>query len=230
MNAYTYKSPRFLAKLVTASFFIYVVGMVWMLYGYVKGIGYMNTLDSGVEVEQHLLDAWDATYGGFELKLLGWQLVGAVIFCFWTYRVVANAHAFGAPGESPGMAVGSYFIPFINLWRPYKAITETWIASDPAAIPGAHGDAWAQRGASAPGYFLAWWLTWTLSNLASYAALRADTDTPTPSELASNFRVLIGVNVIELVALGLMFAVVWSLTRRQEQRNASGIATATVFT
>jgi hypothetical protein len=230
MNAYTYKSPRFLAKLVTASFFIYVAGIVWMSIGLVKGIGYMNALESGEPFDQEGLAAWAESFDGIEWKLIAFQVAGIIAFCFWVHRVVSNVHAFGLPGESPGMAVGSFFIPILNLWRPYKAITETWIASDPNALPGGNGDHWTQSRTSAPPYYLAWWIIWLVARISAKGIERFAGSNPTPSEAASSMSALLGAVAIELVALGLMFAVVWNLTRRQEQRHANGIATATVFT
>jgi hypothetical protein len=58
-------------------------------------------------------------------------LVLVVIFCIWIYRANYNARQLGATDMkfSPGWAVGWYFIPIANLWKPYQAMCEIWQAS-----------------------------------------------------------------------------------------------------
>jgi len=92
-------------------------------------------------------------------------LVVLVLFCIWTYRANHNARQLGAPDMqfTPGWAVGWYFIPIANLWKPYQAMREIWQAS---ANP-AH---WQQqpRGPILP----LWWTLLLLSNVISTASLR----------------------------------------------------------
>jgi hypothetical protein len=92
-------------------------------------------------------------------------LVVLVLFCIWTYRANHNARQLGAPDMqfTPGWAVGWYFIPIANLWKPYQAMCEIWQAS---ANP-AH---WQQqpRGPILP----LWWTLLLLSNVISTASLR----------------------------------------------------------
>ena len=57
----------------------------------------------------------------------------ALILCYifvgrWIYRTNANAHSFGTGDMSitPGWAIGWYFIPIANLFKPYEGMKETW--------------------------------------------------------------------------------------------------------
>lgn len=59
------------------------------------------------------------------------QIYCAVVFCIWIYRAfknLADLRRFGLK-TSPGLAVGSYFIPFLNFYMPYKSMRELWNAS-----------------------------------------------------------------------------------------------------
>ena len=48
----------------------------------------------------------------------------------WIYRASVNAHAITDEMTiSPGWAVGWYFIPFANLFKPFQAMREIWHAS-----------------------------------------------------------------------------------------------------
>jgi len=64
-------------------------------------------------------------------------ITGAVLFCRWLHRAYEdNSHLGGRPLKfSPSYAVGSFFIPVVNLWQPYQAIRDLYVASDPRPLP-----------------------------------------------------------------------------------------------
>jgi hypothetical protein len=50
---------------------------------------------------------------------------GYVVFMVWQFRAARAARNLGIPAEhSPGLGVGSYFIPIVNLWFPYQALRD----------------------------------------------------------------------------------------------------------
>ncbi len=55
----------------------------------------------------------------------------AVLFLRWIYFANKNARSLGATGMTftPGWAIGYYFIPIINLYKPRRAMIEIWQAS-----------------------------------------------------------------------------------------------------
>ncbi len=54
-------------------------------------------------------------------------LTAFVFHCIWTYRVVSLVQLRGErPRFSPGLAVGSWFIPFANLAMVPMALTDAW--------------------------------------------------------------------------------------------------------
>ncbi len=58
-------------------------------------------------------------------------LCGIVFFCMWVHRACFAARAI-APGQvrhSPAWAVGSYFVPFINLVLPFLIMKQIWKAA-----------------------------------------------------------------------------------------------------
>lgn len=70
-------------------------------------------------------------------------------FMMWTFRAAHNLRALGALAlkTTPGWAVGWYFVPIANLWKPYQAGIEIWQASQsPFSI----------ERRSAPAYLKAW--------------------------------------------------------------------------
>lgn len=104
------------------------------------------------------------------------QLVVLVLtFVFvgrWIYHSAKNVRLFGAVGLSirPGWAVGWYFIPIANLWKPYQAMKEIWQAS-------VSPENWADQ--YRPGLMPAWWTLWLISNVADRFAYRLSNDATT---------------------------------------------------
>lgn len=58
-------------------------------------------------------------------------VVSGFLILKWVYRANSNARRLGATHLrfTPGWAVGWYFIPLLNLVRPYQAMKEIWRAS-----------------------------------------------------------------------------------------------------
>ncbi len=68
------------------------------------------------------------------LELVG-RVVCAVLFLIWLYRVFANLRVIGARNLefSPGWAVGWWFVPFLNLGKPFQVVRELYTESHNAA-------------------------------------------------------------------------------------------------
>lgn len=58
-------------------------------------------------------------------------LISIIMVCMWIYRAHANLRAAGVTGleTSPGWAIGWFFIPILNLFKPFEAMRELWHAS-----------------------------------------------------------------------------------------------------
>jgi len=85
-------------------------------------------------------------------------LFTSVVFARWIIASHKTVRALGAQGMTitPGWAVGYYFIPFINLVRPYTAMKELWCASvDPQ-----HATTQV-----APSLLPGWWTLWIINGV-----------------------------------------------------------------
>lgn len=68
---------------------------------------------------------------GFRVLLGMAALTTAIVVSRWIHRANSNARALGAMemAFTPRGAVGWYFVPIANLWKPYQAMREIWKAS-----------------------------------------------------------------------------------------------------
>jgi hypothetical protein len=116
------------------------------------------------------------------LALFAVNLATAIAVCLWIYRAYDNLASLRAAGRrySPGWAVGSFFIPVLNLFRPCQVVQEIWRASDPAA-PAEDRYAWQGR----PGSVLVglWWAFWLVSDILGGILFRMGlSPNPAPDE------------------------------------------------
>ena len=98
-------------------------------------------------------DANDDRQQRIGLLNLAVVLITAIAFLKWIYRANLNSRGFGARGMAftPGWAIGCYFVPILNLFKPYQGMKEIWMVSvDP--------ESWE---AQPPSPLLGcWWALW----------------------------------------------------------------------
>ena len=210
----SYVSPRSRARLTKALLIAgAIVSVVSMVAGALELI--FPTFDPEAEIQ-------DNPGGlGITLLLAGLGVLQILIYivtviCFlrWLYRSYKNLESFAIPtgsiSYSAGWAVGSFFIPFVNLVVPYRAIKELWRNSAANAL---------LRNASPPAYFPLWWLFWLLAGFASRIYYRISFR----EDISREVIAIGGVLGAALTTIAAIFAVVVveEITRRQEEASSS---------
>jgi hypothetical protein len=92
---------------------------------------------------------------------LGFLVLSATLLLVWKFHVNACLRRTDVIGlrYTPGGCIGWYFVPIAQLFKPYQAMRELWIAADP--YPYDH------RRDDAAGWVTAWWSTGILAALAA---------------------------------------------------------------
>lgn len=92
-------------------------------------------------------------------------VVSGIWILRWIYVACSNARslAAGPVKFSPGWSVGWYFIPFLNLWKPYQAMKEIWRVSANPGNPDIGDDS---------GLLSLWWFLYIVVSFSGNAAFR----------------------------------------------------------
>jgi hypothetical protein len=147
-------------------------------------------------------------------------IVALVLFLRWVHLSYRNLIELGTRDLrfTPGWAVGYWFVPVLNIWRPAEVLGDLWRATDPRADDGA----WRSLRSSP---LIGWW--WAIGLVVGPVAWAAQAmPAETISELQSKNAVLIVVHALEVAAGACLFAVVGKLTARQDARAAAHVREA----
>ena len=147
-------------------------------------------------------------------------LTTAIFFLTFLYRAHENLPALGARKNllqySSGWTVGSFFVPFVCLVVPYRAVKELWQRSQPVpeGVPGLYG-----YQPDPPDYFAVWWLFWILANIGNNVLFRIGDRAEPQSALPLPWLNAL-VNGIEIGAAVCLMFVVNSIEKRQAETSA----------
>jgi hypothetical protein len=145
---------------------------------------------------------------------LPWYVVTVITFLMWKHRAHRNLPALGANDLkfSPRGAVGWYFCPLLNLFRPYQVMREISNASNSACLS-IDGSAWRNR--NAPAVVRLWWASFLIMNVVANAVARAVDIADSPGA----FQFVAAASMVDcaITATAATFAigVVWLIDRRQ---------------
>ncbi|MCZ6749577.1 MAG: DUF4328 domain-containing protein [bacterium] len=177
--------------------------------------------ESGSYSEEALTesDTRQVTIAGMQVVMYA---VAAIAFLLWVYRANRQVRVLGAAGLrfTPGWAVGWWFVPVMNLFRPYQVVKEVWLASAPGAVPEG-GEDWKQG--RAPGLLGWWWglviLEWVVGRISMQLSVQADT----LDALLAASQATLAVDLLDLVLTALAILVVRGIALRlHERRTAVG--------
>jgi hypothetical protein len=182
-------------------------------------ISLLGRVIDGDDVSLDSLQASDTRQGVAGALELGVLILSAVTFIRWFAPAYRNLPSLGAPNLrfTPGWAIGAWFVPVLNLWRPKQIANDIWRGSDPEA-PAELSATLQQRPVA--GIVTAWWVVWLVSSGVGRFGRGAWFDNGSVESLRS-VAVFDAVGlVIEIVAALLTIAVVRRVTAMQSARSA----------
>src|ERR671914_512028 len=149
---------------VVALLTLIVVDVVAVVFSIVE-LAMLDRLIAGEPVSDSEIDASNTRASAIGLIQTALLIAVAVFFIRWLRLAYRNADVV-APGVrryKHGWAIGAWFVPFLNLWRPKQIVNDVWRAGDPAGAPHA---------APLPAWLNLWWAGWVITNVLAQVAGR----------------------------------------------------------
>jgi|RhiMetdeSRZDD1v2_1073273.scaffolds.fasta_scaffold677685_1 hypothetical protein len=220
----TFVSGQGIAFIVAAGLSIYILISLAGASLDISQIGTLSKTPPGLRTPSIELTASEAAMLLIRVLMIGVAMVTAIFFLIWIYRAHKNLRALDATDlkYTPGWAIGGFFVPILNIVRPYQVVAEIWRASAP--------DARRSRGVwtyeSTPVFISLWWGFWLLSGFLDSISVvmvfgAGQTD---QMVVASRYRIVYYLTSIACAALAI--AVVLKINARQEEANRVNFSTA----
>lgn len=172
---------------------------------------------AGLRITEVEATANDARQGFIGIAQVVVHLTTVVLFLMWIHRAHRNLSALGARNLrfSSGWAVGYWFIPIMNFFRPYQVVKEIWKASDPNTDP---ADASSWQNATTSSVIGWWWAFWLIYNFVG-PSFRFSAQAKTLTDLSAMSWVSILSDGTIIVATVFAILVVRGIDARQEEKS-----------
>lgn len=204
-DSYQYRSASTLANIVKV---LLLIGAAATIVQFISGWMQLDLLGSApfTEEQAESNDQREQLVATVSFAVL---VITIIPFGMWIVRAQKNARALGAKGFtiSPGWALGYFFVPIINLIRPYQAMCELWRGSH-SPESGASG--------SPPALVGAWWGVWIIGGIVGQASARFSSRATDISDFEISTQISMASDVLGIGACALAFVLVSRITEAQE--------------
>jgi hypothetical protein len=189
-----------LATAACAALVVTAAVQFWRIFAYLHRASIADAIGRGdvtIAAAQHADDQVRAS-GGVNLIVL---LVTATLFIVWFYRMVTDLERKhpGVQRYGTGWAIGAWFVPILNLFRPKQMLDDAWKAP-------------ATSTATVPAWVHAWWALWLVGNFVS--SISGPLTGTSAEAIADHDRIDAAACVLLILAATLAVAVVRGLTQR----------------
>jgi len=176
----------------------------------------LDDLINGVAVSDDTIAANDQWYSISGIAQSLAYLATAIGFFFWIYRAYKNLQAMNIPGlkYSPSWAVGYFFIPILNLFRPYQVVKEIWQQCASAADSKLYGTELVEVSAKIGWWWMFFVVHWMLSRASSRMMLRAESG----EEYVSATYFALVTDIVNIMGAIAAIVMIKAVDQRQEKK------------
>jgi hypothetical protein len=219
MNSLKYVSAAGRARWAAGALTLIVILDIVSVGSSVMQLNLITDLQGASPPSEALINANDSREQTIGLIYFGAYILTIVVFLQWLHRIVANLVPIGAHSTwSPGWAVGAWFVPFLNLVRPYQIVKEAWDGSDPNPA-----------GSTTTSMLGGWWALWIIGNILSNITYRMADEAATLETISAITMMSIAASLLSIGAGIFIIRIVRQLTARQDDRATHRVAAYEVF-
>lgn len=210
-----YRSAKAYAYIVVAAFIAAAIVASLIAFGSLLALTFPNAgLETG---EGEFMSAGLIIAGITSLFDMPVRIGLIVFFLIWIYKAYKNLTPLRAYHQefTPGWAVGWWFVPFMNIIRPYQVVREIYNESDPEYE--SDMGFLSSTGQGAPAFISLWWMAFLFGGFAYRFSdvLYGKGDLPATEAV---FIALFFGGFLWTIAAGLGAYIVFSIARRQDAR------------
>lgn len=156
------------------------ISLIWVvlaieMFQIASSVLLLNTLHDqrqGLYVSENTILFNDLREGLCAMLYLVAFLLSGITFIKWFRRAYANLHQMVDNSDtlicSEGWAAGSWFVPILNLFRPYQIMKDLYVEAKQVIVQKGHSISAAYKTT----YVGWWWMLWLLSGFISQIQMR----------------------------------------------------------
>ena len=202
--------------------FLGVMGVA--LVSHVLQLDLLLDVQHGAFVDEARATANDTREGFMLILKLVALLASAVVVLRWkwaAYRLMP--HLTGHPTEhAAGWAAGAYFVPILNLFRPYQIMREMWEESTPA-----HEVMRLDVESRSSGLIGLWWALWLVGSIGERILFRIARDVQSVEGWLTVTELMIGLVILAAASALVLLLIVRHLNDQQQAKGREVMAGAT---
>ena len=178
-------------------------------------IDLLGRVIDGEDVAASELEASDGRQDLAAFLYVATLVAAAIFFLRWFHLAYRNVDPLdpGRRRHLTAWAIGGWFVPVLNLWRPKQIANDIWRGSEPegrweadAALP------------RPPLLLTAWWTAWIVVTVTAGFAGRGFLDEGTPVSTRDSDWADLAYSLVDIAAAVLAVVVVLRVTERQGER------------
>jgi hypothetical protein len=222
----TFSNTEKLNKILKFIYGLIIFIGCYSIYSNIFQLNILSQVLDGATISQDVIEASDGRQALIAISQLLTSIIGFIVFLFWFYRSHKNIQTlYSEPTEfSNKKAVGNWFIPFYNLFRPFKSMKEIWGISNPNYEP-PKSQPIISKGTNLIGI---WWGLFMLRNVIGQITWRFDLGTDTLEGLYNATFLFIATDILHIAIIGIELYLITSITKWQTTYVDHGFATSSI--
>ena len=183
---YEYKSLEIITNILIILLSAEILFAIINIYADVNDISFIKANIKSGGVLYYDNSSFESLLTSISQMLYGLIFIVAVIIYFiWVRQAYRNLHSLQLePTEySSGWAIGSYFVPILNLFRPYSMMKEIWFGSQPIQTDEYSYESDSHFGLPSTGFLQLWWGVFLIDGFASNISFRFGLNLETPQKI-----------------------------------------------
>ena len=197
------------------------ITLIWIILGleimmFISGFLQYNLLqniNAGIEISDEAANFNDLREGAIGILYLVVLIISAVTFIRWFRRAYFNLHTqVNYLEHDEGWAAGAWFVPILNLFRPYNIMRELYNETDELLKKKVEGYTTMLRG-TAVGW---WWFFWIIAGFLGNASFRLAMHAESVEELINVTVINMASNIVGIPSALLAVKVIKDYSKMED--------------
>ena len=191
-SIYEYKSLEVLTNILLFLLSAEILFSVINIYADANEISFLNANISSGGVLYYDDSSFESIAIAFsQLLFVIIFFTSLVVYFLWVRQAYRNLSTLQLkPAEfSSGWSIGSYFVPILNLFRPYTMMKEIWFGSQPKNNLPDESESEKLERLSSTTFLKIWWAVFLTNGVVSNQSFRLSLKAETPQKLLTSYYV-----------------------------------------